>query len=120
MTEEKQILEWPAPLSPSQMKEVVLGLADCRIFTNHHIPAGQERLIGMIFMPLAFGALKEKTDEELDNLGAVWEYYDKAGPREMNGFPIFSSVHFINMADWLRIVEAYDKEVERRKNIVIE
>lgn len=112
MTEEKQIPKWPAPLSLSQMREVVLGLADSRIFTNHHIPAGQENMVGIIFMPLALGGLIGKTDEELDNIGAVWEYYDKAGPREINGFPVFGSMHFINMADWLKITEAYDKEIE--------
>lgn len=120
MTEENQIPKWPDPLSLSQMREVVLGIADHRIFTNHHIPVGQEDMVGHIFMPLMFDVLKEKTDEELNNIGALWEYYDKAGRLAINGFPVFTSVRFINMADWLKITEAYDKEVERRKNIVIE
>lgn len=53
----------------------------------------------------------------LRDLGVVWEYYDKAGPRGINGYPCFFSCHLMHREDWERARRAADKEHERRKQI---
>jgi len=43
----------------------------------------------MIFMSLALGALADMTEEAINDIGLIYEYWDQAGPRSINGYPIF-------------------------------
>lgn len=52
-------------------------------------------------------------------LGLVWEYLSEAGPRSVNGMPIFMSLRFMHIEDWNRARTAILREEERRKNITL-
>ena len=50
------------------------------------------------------------------DLGTVYEYYDKALPRAVNGYPIFPSLRILHREDWELVRGAVNREIERRKN----
>jgi hypothetical protein len=51
------------------------------------------------------------------NLGCVWENLSAAGPRSINGCPIFFSMRMMHREDWERARGAIEREHARRKNI---
>jgi hypothetical protein len=53
------------------------------------------------------------------DLGIIWEYVDKAGPRAVNGCPMFFSCHLMNREDWGRAYDAIQREAKRRKSFKI-
>jgi len=55
----------------------------------------------------------------LQNLGVIYEHYSKAGPRSVNGQPIFFSCCILSRSDWQRASAAIVRELERRENMEI-
>lgn len=53
------------------------------------------------------------------NIGIFYEYYDKAGPRSCNGYPMFMSFRILNRPDWERVWKAYEREAKRREEIEV-
>ena len=54
-----------------------------------------------------------------ENLGAIWEWYHKAGPRSINGMPCFLSMCLMCKSDWERALPAARKEIKRRESFSI-
>jgi len=54
-------------------------------------------------------------EEYLKNIGMVYEYYDKAGPRSINGYPIFMSMKILSIDDTKKFRDMYFKYEEMRK-----
>lgn len=105
------------PLPSKTTDELKVFVRDCcsgHIFTSAQVY--QEDLLGLIFMPLLFGSLETI---ELDSIGVFYEYMKKAGPRSINGYPIFHSIHFLNREDWARCLSAIIAEQKRRNEIVL-
>jgi hypothetical protein len=99
----------------------VFAWCDGRIFTSNHIRPSYEgdNIVSMVFMPLAFGALKDMTEDAIRHIGLIWEYLDQAGPRSINGYPIFSSLRFMHKDDWARATLAIKTELDRRENVKV-
>lgn len=55
----------------------------------------------------------------LDNLAVIYEYHSQAGPRSINGCPIFYSFRMLNKSDWERACKAITRELEHRANMEI-
>lgn len=90
--------ENPTPiveLTDEQVKELAQALATGQLFTNWHLPEHEQRLIGSVFMPIGFGVL---ATYDLTQIGMVCEHLSKAGPRAINGYPMFMSVRIVNVA----------------------
>lgn len=120
--EEKQ--EEPEPIdkdvprmTDEQLKEFVLGLCDGKLLTSAQVR--QPDLIPMIFLPVAFGVFNGWSKEEIENIGVLWEWNDRAGLRGINGYPIFSSLRMMHKEDWKRAVDAHEREMKRREEIVV-
>lgn len=107
-------------MTDDQLRELVCAYVDRRIFTLHDIhPNSREHLAGMVFMPLALGAFAGYNEASLKKIGTIYEYLDKAGPRSINGYPIFFSLRIVHVKDWERALKAIQLEEERRKGIVL-
>lgn len=52
-----------------------------------------------------------------DQIGVLWEWMDQAGPRGINGFPMFFSMRMMHMEDWKMCHKAILKEVARRESL---
>lgn len=86
----------PCPSRTSEdLKQIAIDLQAGRIFTNRHIPNPND--IGMVFMVLMF--MDQKDQYIPESIGLVFEYYSKAMPRSINGMPMFTSMHYLNIED---------------------
>jgi len=50
------------------------------------------------------------------DLGVVYEHYDKAGPRGINGYPMFTSLRMLHREDWEVVRAAAIREQKRRES----
>ncbi len=94
-------------MDKDKLKKWIEDFSANRIFTSAHL--GKDRDLGMVFTPLMFGALKDVSQEQLADVGLVWEYMDKASSRSVNGLPMFFSCHFMHQKDWEIAHAAYQK-----------
>lgn len=97
-----KIEDRPAAYLTQLAKDIVGNL----VFTDRHIREYDfPTVFGMIFMPVMLGAFADTTQEYRDDIGMIYEYIDKAGPRSINGYPIFFSMCYINKADAIKVWE---------------
>ena len=104
-------------MEDQQLREFVLGVCDQRIFTSDFIRRPEE--LRMVFMVVGLGGFADWTREELAQIGCFWEYMEAAGPRAVNGYPMFMSVRVMNKEDHERARKAIVAELERRKGIEV-
>jgi len=55
----------------------------------------------------------------LSDLGTIYEDIGKAGPRSVNGYPIFWSFCILNKSDWERARKAIASELKRREDMEV-
>jgi hypothetical protein len=107
---------------PAQSEEFLTQLAKDiamnKVFTSDHIRREEwDNILGMVFMPIVLGAFSEFSEEARKDIGMVYEYYDKAGPRSINGYPIFFSFAMVNVKDRLFVWDKYEKIQEALKSV---
>jgi len=84
------------------------------VFTSWQLK-GNEDLAGCVFMPLAFLDKKEIDKLIASKASLFYEYYDKAGPGSVNGYPVFASVHWLDAdqeKELLRMVREIDARMK--------
>ena len=54
-----------------------------------------------------------------EKIAIVWEWFEKRGPRSINGMPGFFSHHFMHIDDWKRAAPAIERELKRRREFEI-
>jgi hypothetical protein len=87
-----------------EKQEIVRGIISDRYFFSSYIRNPED--IRMVFMVIGFGGLD---GVDVHQIGVVYEEWDKAGPRTVNGMPIFMSCQLIHKDDWSEIVDLYEK-----------
>lgn len=92
-----------------ELKQIAVDLLAGRIFTDRHFRSTEEwqSLIRSVFMVLAFmetDALKDMGD----HCAMIFEYFDKAGPRSINGYPSFMSFQIILKTEIDRLFQYYE------------
>lgn len=103
-------------LDDAALATFVMEVCDGKIFTLHHIREhDRESMVPMVFMPVALGAFSGWYGVDLEQVGTIWEYLSEAGPRAINGYPMFFSLRVMHKDDWARATRAIDRELERRK-----
>jgi hypothetical protein len=112
----KEALNLPK-LTDDKLREFIDDFVSNRIFTTAHLSDAEADLIPSIFLPIALGCFSKVQPDTLSQIGVIYEYYEKAGPRSINGKPSFFSFHMLHIEDWDRARPAIVKEIERRKNI---
>lgn len=111
-------IDWDScRMSAEELKQFVMDFCAGHIFT-HHCLKGKEHLTPMVFMPLGF-LDRPYSNESVEQVGLLWERYDRAGPRAINGLPCFMSVNFMHKDDWKRACTAIEKELKRRDEIEV-
>ena len=87
------------------LKQLAKDIVNNLVFVSHQVREFDRQNLGMIFMPIMFGAFDKMSAEERADSGVIYEYYKEAAPRGVNGYPIFFSCHYLNMADWKVVCE---------------
>jgi len=81
-----------------QLNQLARDTVAEKIFWAGFIPEEQvKHLLPMIFMPLAF--MDKPESEEMDKVGDIFEYISEAGPRSINGYPMFFSLNVLSRHD---------------------
>lgn len=101
-------------MSKEEMQTFVREMVQGKIFTSLHVQ--DQSLLHLIFMPLCLGALADMSEEYVKEIGIIWEYLSKAGPRSINGYPMFLSMRVMHREDWEKIFPA----VERAEKALLE
>lgn len=109
----------PEKLSDDELRKFICGVLDGSIFTSAHLH--NQDLLPMVFMPLAIGMFRYHSEEEIKEIltqtGVFYSYMKDAGPRAINGYPMFFSCGLLHIDDWRRAREAIIAEEERRKTM---
>lgn len=99
------------PRTDEELRKFAIDFVDGHIFTSDMIPNVNE--IGLVFMVFALGAAQKMPEEEIKELGLIYEYMDKAmRTRSINGMPIFFSAQLMSKEDCKRaqvFVDEYRK-----------
>lgn len=99
-------------MSTEQKRKFLREYCDGRIFTSLELE-DQSHLLHLVFLPLALADRDALPD--LSKLGLIWEHTSAAGPRSVNGMPIFFSCHFMHLDDWTELRPKIAEELERRE-----
>lgn len=99
-----------------QLKLIGIEIAHGKVFHSGQITNPQD--IGLVFMPASLMS-KEQRKEAIEDRGVVafYEYMDQAGPRSMNGLPMFHSFHTLTDEENKKVTDAYDEEWKRLKEL---
>lgn len=96
-----------------ELKKIAKDLLAGHIFTDRHINANDSRLLTSVFMPIMFFD-KEQFDDFNNNLKSgdinlIYEYLDKAGPRSINGMPMFMSFETLSKEETEKMFDYHKK-----------
>lgn len=119
MEEENKKNEEPKQeMSSDLLRQLAADIADDKIFTHRHIPEGQSEMVPRVFMPIALGAFKDTPQEELENIGLIYEYYSAAGPRGINGYPCFFSFRTLTVEETKKMEYFYKIYVSMKETFL--
>lgn len=104
-------------MSDDELREFVNGVCSGQILVSTQVR--DESMIRRVFMPVVFGAFDGWTQEELKQIGVLWEWMGKAGPLAVNGLPTFLSCNIMRRDDWERAHAAIVRELKRREEIEV-
>lgn len=115
MSQEKSTTE-NLPKTDADLKKIAVDLFEGKIYTDRHIPEGES--LAMVFMPIALGAFQNTTEEEIKNIGLIYEYLDQAGPRSINGMPNFFSFKMLTRSETESVITHYDAYKKLKENFM--
>lgn len=95
------------PMTDEEVNDFAKRIYRNEIFTSWMIRKGDEHLLECIFMPLIF--LDDVTSKQLqaDQITHFWAEMSEAGPRSINGYPIFMGMGTLTQGDAERIHAKY-------------
>ena len=94
-------------LSEERIKQLGIDLYKELIFTSLQISNPDD--IGMVFMPIFFMDETEMAEFKESKPFVLFEYITEAGPRSINGYPVFWSFHHATEEEWKQIYDIYNK-----------
>lgn len=130
-------------MTEQELKELVRDVYDKKLFTSLQCSPNMVTMVFMplLFLGAAPSQPSKTDDNQLDrknklnyieeklayeretpkreafikNIGMVYSSLDDAGPRSINGYPIFYSMTIISIEDTKKFVEMYQKYEEMRE-----
>ena len=90
-------------MTEDEIKAMAMEFVKGRLFCATHIPPEQQAaMVPAVFMPLMLGGLD---DIDVETIGNIVENMDAAGPRCVNGYPMFLSMRLVHKDDWDAVYE---------------
>ena len=86
------------------LKALALDIHKGLVFGSWSLPKEDPTIIKMVFMVLALGDDKLFDSLKKHEVVHVYEYMSKAGPRSINGYPMFLSMHMITKGQWQKLI----------------
>lgn len=101
-------------ITNEQLYQLAKDYSEGKVFSNLQIKDGDERLMLIIFMPLALST----TDLSDGTYCLVYEYLDKSNTkRGINGYPTFSSCNFLTKEEFKIFRDYTNKIIAKNKTI---
>ena len=100
------------PRTDQEIRELAMDVCDGRVFGSWQVD--NPDLIRSIFMPLIFLDAISAKDMKASGVVHLYEEVSKAGPRAINGYPIFMSMKTLNQSDVDRLRAEIDAVVKMR------
>lgn len=101
-------------LDQAALKQLAIDIRAGQVFTDRHCRDVDE--LTSSFMVLLF-LEDEKTIQAIKNAGLVYEYLSEAGPRAINGRPMFFSCRVLSKEDASTVWEIVKKLEEAEKAV---
>lgn len=100
-------------MTDAERRELAMSIVDGKVFGTWNLREGEPlNIIQMIFMPLALGSgVPEGTVH-------VYDYLCNAGPRSINGYPMFFSCRFLLKEDAEAILPIVKKLDEQKQEFM--
>lgn len=96
-------------MTTEEAKQIALDIFSNKIFHSEMIPPHDIHMVKCVFMPLALMNKKQMQELATSNVKLFYEYYDKAGPRSINGYPTFMSMHMLCGANFDMVRDHLEK-----------
>lgn len=103
-------------MEPDELRELARDTHAGRVFFASDEDAD---LLPAIFMPIALGGLAGADPAEVELIGGIYEYLERAGTLGVNGRPMFTSVRFLHNDDVVelrRLVDTIQQAVDGALN----
>jgi hypothetical protein len=95
-------------LTDKAIKELALAVRAGSVFGTWNFRESEKNMIGTVFMAFMLMNSIQKKILVRDGIFHLYEFMDKAGPRSINGYPIFYSFHMLDRDDAKRLETALD------------
>lgn len=105
------------PLTPAQLKDIALGISRNEIFSSMQISPNDTHLLPNIFMPLMFMDDLQLKQLQADKIEHFYAPMSGAGPRSLNGYPLFMSVSMLTLDEAKEIIIILNKIENALKDI---
>ena len=102
-------------MSDQEVRQLAEDMFKGLIFTDRNVQIKEG--IPKVFVPLMLMGKEFINELQEIPVGMIYEYMDKAGPRSINGMPIFMSFKFIDVKDQKKVIEIYNKIREVVANV---
>jgi len=86
-------------MEDDEIKELATDVFKDKVFFSTMLQEHEMHLLSSVFLPITFMDEPQIEQIKKDNVAAFYEYYDKAGPRAINGLPMFTSMRTITEED---------------------
>jgi hypothetical protein len=97
-------------LTDQEIRELALGIFRQEIFTDRHIAPTDQHITGSIFMPLSLMSKKQLLDlQRKQRPGMIYAKMRNAGPRSINGYPMFMEISLVRPDDAVKVWEEYKR-----------
>jgi hypothetical protein len=103
--------------SDDEIKELAVGLMGGAVYTDWDVfRSGGD--LALTYMPLAFMLDEDREAlvkflmpdmEQTETFGMIYEWMDKAGPRYVNGMPMFFSLQILSPEDRQRLMDVVER-----------
>lgn len=98
------------PRTDDELKQIAKDIVGGLVFTDRHIPPDERQaMLPMVFMPLMLADKKTIDQMKRDKIATIYEYYSKASPRGINGYPVFFSLSMLDDDEAKKVWEYHDK-----------
>ena len=103
-------------MNDKEIRKLALDIANNQVFGSWMIK--QDNILQTVFMPLIFMDKEQKEDLVKKEIVHMYEYYSEAGPRAINGCPIFFSMGLITKTEMEKLGPMVDDIVAKQKEFV--
>jgi len=105
-------------MDEKELRQLALDVAENKVFGTFHLREHEQGLVGNIFMPILFMDEKQHKDMKEKDIFHIYEYNTEAGPRSVNGCPIFFSMRMISKKDWIQCVKYIEQYRARKESFL--